>query len=231
MINPELDIKSIKEEFKKNKIVIINNIFTEDNYNNIHNYFYEFKKKPSNWFITFSYYNKKKDIKLQKLTMNEYIYYKKKVKKSFINNNFSFLFYRFNEHVHKCTCYKCFLIKYFKSNKFINFLNNIVDNNITISNTVFVTKYTKDCFLSIHTDKRNGKYAFIYNITKYWDPQYGGLLHILEDNRIDIKKVIYPKKNSFVLFEVPENEGIPHFVSQINPNINLSRISMTGWYS
>jgi len=46
-----------------------------------------------------------------------------------------------------------------------------------------------------------------------------------------LKKLYIPNKIVFILFEVPKDTGIPHFVSLINPNINNKRISITGWYS
>jgi len=66
--------------------------------------------------------------------------------KSFKSNKFSYLFYRNINHNINCACYECFILNYFKTESFINFMNNITNDNITILNTIFVTKYTKDCF-------------------------------------------------------------------------------------
>jgi Rps23 Pro-64 3,4-dihydroxylase Tpa1-like proline 4-hydroxylase len=102
--------------------------------------------------------------------------------------------------------------------------------NITKLNQVFISKYKAGHFLSPHSDKGNGRLAFVINITKNWLPQYGGNLHFLNNDRKIIIDSISPIFNSMILFEIPEPEGIPHFVSHVIPGIKISRYAISGWY-
>ena len=78
-------------------------------------------------------------------------------------------------------------------------------------------------------DINNGKLAFVFNLTKNWKPQYGGILHFLNTNRTDILHSFVPSFNNLLIFEVPK-EGIPHYVSHIAPLVKYNRYALTGWY-
>jgi hypothetical protein len=117
------------------------------------------------------------------------------------------------------------------SPEFLNFLNEITGLKLTSLNTLFLSKYKSGSFLSPHSDKGNGKLAFVLNITPQWKPQYGGILHFMNDERTEIIKSFVPEFNSFVIFNVPELHGIPHFVSHVAPNVRFNRYAITGWFS
>jgi Rps23 Pro-64 3,4-dihydroxylase Tpa1-like proline 4-hydroxylase len=115
------------------------------------------------------------------------------------------------------------------SKVFIDFLNSITNLGLTKLNTLFVSKYTSNCFLSTHNDAGNGRIAFVLHLTKDWKPQYGGNLNFLNEERTKIIETFTSQFNTLMIFEVPE-EGVPHFVSNVAPNVNIPRISITGWY-
>ena len=69
------------------------------------------------------------------------------------------------------------------------------------------------------------------NLTKDWKPEYGGLLHFMEKDYKTVTKVILPEFNKLTLFHIPKDGGIPHYVSPVNPGVQLNRISFTGWLS
>ena len=71
----------------------------------------------------------------------------------------------------------------------------------------------------------------VYSLAKDWRPEYGGNLYILEKDYKTVKKVILSTFNRLALFSIPEQNGIPHFVSQVVPKVNQHRISITGWLS
>ena len=122
------------------------------------------------------------------------------------------------------------LRKYMASKEFIDYINSITDLNITTLNTLFMSRYKGGHFLSPHSDKGNGKIAFVISLTKKWKPEYGGILHFMNDDKTKIIESYVPEFNTFMLFEVPE-EGIPHYVSHIVPYIKEERYSITGWFS
>ena len=85
--------------------------------------------------------------------------------------------------------------------------------------------------LFFSSDKGNGKIAFVLNLSKFWKPQYGGILHFLDEERKNIIDSYVPDFNNLILFEVPEDHDRPHFVSHIATNIKHSRYAITGWYN
>ena len=154
-----------------------------------------------------------------------------KATKAFKQNKFSFSFYRtLNNHPSKCICIECYTKYIFKNINIIQKIRSITNMDITTAHDIFISKYSYGNFLSVHSDKNNGRIAFILNLSKDWKPQYGGLLHILDDNRIDVIKTITPRFNTLTLFYIPENKGIPHFVSHINIK-HSNRYAITGWFS
>ena len=65
--------------------------------------------------------------------------------------------------------------KQLNSEKFIKMINNITNIRMSLKlNTMFLSKYKSNNFLSPHSDKGNGKVAFVLNLSKFWKPQYGG---------------------------------------------------------
>ena len=123
------------------------------------------------------------------------------------------------------------LRKILNSELFLNFLNNITGLELKQLTTMFMSKYNAGNFLSTHSDKGNGKLAFVINLTKYWKPQYGGNLHFLNDSRSEIIDTYVPGFNNLVLFHVPEENGIPHYVGHVAPNVKYSRFAISGWYN
>lgn len=156
----------------------------------------------------------------------------KNVNNAFSNDHFSYIFYRSMNNNPKNMSYIEFLVrKTFSSQEFIERLNKITNLNLTQLTTLFLSKYKAGSFLSPHSDKGNGRLAFVLNLTKNWKPQYGGILHFMNDARTEITDSFVPQFNQFVIFYVPEQKGISHFVSSVVQNVKYSRYSITGWFS
>jgi len=154
----------------------------------------------------------------------------KNVHNAFKDDQFSYIFYR-NMNNKKCSYIEFLIRRALSSEKFIQFLNYITGLNLTTLKTMFLSKYKSGNFLSPHSDKGNGKLAFVVNLSKFWKPQYGGNLHFLNTTRTEIIDTFVPAFNNLVIFEVPDHGGIPHYVSHVAPNIKYPRIAITGWYS
>jgi Rps23 Pro-64 3,4-dihydroxylase Tpa1-like proline 4-hydroxylase len=154
----------------------------------------------------------------------------KNVNDSFGNNKFTYIFYRSMNNKHM-SYFEFTLRNILNSSDFITLLNEITNLKLTHLTTLFLSKYKSGSFLSPHSDAGNGTLAFVINITKFWKPQYGGILHFMNENRTEIIRSYVPEFNSFVIFKVPENGGIPHYVSHVSPNVKYSRYAITGWFS
>jgi Rps23 Pro-64 3,4-dihydroxylase Tpa1-like proline 4-hydroxylase len=154
----------------------------------------------------------------------------KNVQKAFSNNSFSYIFYKSMNNTKTMSFLEYKLRKYLNSNEFINKLNEMTNLNLSSLNTLFLSKYISGNFLSPHSDKGNGKLAFTIQLTKNWKPQYGGILHFTNEERNEIIESYVPGFNNLMIFYVPENKGIPHFVSHVSPNVKYPRFAVSGWF-
>lgn len=87
--------------------------------------------------------------------------------------------------------------------------------------------FTPGCFLRKHTDetdKENRVAAYVINFTPAWNSDWGGNLHIL-DNNDSIIDVLEPLFNSVTIFRVPAL----HYVSQVANYATGRRFTATGW--
>ena len=116
------------------------------------------------------------------------------------------------------------------SAEFINALNEITNLNLTKCNTMFLSKYKSGHFLAPHSDKGNGTLAFVLYLTKNWKPHYGGNLHFMNDERTEITSSHTPSFNNMVIFEVPKDIGISHYIGHVAPNVKHIRYAITGWF-
>jgi hypothetical protein len=153
----------------------------------------------------------------------------KNVGNAFGKNEFSYIFYRTMNNVRPAFP-EYMLRKILGSGEFIDFLNRVTGLELKMLTTLFMSKYKSGNFLSPHSDKGNGRLAFVINLSKNWKPQYGGNLHFLNESRNEIIDSYVPDFNNLVLFYVPEPNGIPHYVSHIAPNIPYSRYAISGWF-
>ena len=153
----------------------------------------------------------------------------KNVNKAFGDDHFCYHFYRkMNEK--NMSYFEFALRSTLNSEKFITLINNITNLKITKLNTLFMSKYKNGDFLSPHSDRGNGRLAFVINLTKNWKPQYGGNLHFMNDERTEIIDTFVAGFNNLTLFYVPEENGIPHYVGHVAPNVKYPRIAISGWF-
>jgi Rps23 Pro-64 3,4-dihydroxylase Tpa1-like proline 4-hydroxylase len=104
----------------------------------------------------------------------------------------------------------------FNHNDILELLSNITELNLTKHDKTFVSKYSERCFLSEHTDEPNGKLAFVYHLTKNWNPDWGGGLELWShDDQTgkakQMEQLVINKFNRAVLFDTTQNSwhGLP----------------------
>ena len=91
---------------------------------------------------------------------------------------------------------------------------------------IFISKYEKGDFLSEHTDKTLGKYAFMIYLNKNWDKNCGGNLNVIKkDETFD---TLIPKYNRLILMDI-YSENRPHFIEKVV--CDESRYAITGWFA
>jgi Rps23 Pro-64 3,4-dihydroxylase Tpa1-like proline 4-hydroxylase len=226
IINNINNIEILKIEFSNKKKLKISN-FLNNNFSEI---LFKHILLEKNW--TLSTGIDKNKYEKSTIKQNEKInsLQIKNVNNAFSKNQFSYIFYRSMNNINM-SYIEFTLRKYLNSIEFINKLNEITNLGLTHLTTMFLSKYSSGSFLSPHSDKGNGRLAFVINLTKFWKPQYGGNLHFLNDDRTEIIDTFVPEFNNLIFFHVPEENGIPHYVSHVGSNVKLSRYAITGWFN
>ncbi len=227
------NIEMYNHEFRTNRKVKIihplNPVFAESIYQHV------IKMPDSLWSVACGIRN----IKYEKKLLNQYQKRNQdninEAVKTFSKGEFSYVFHRaMNNVVGEISQFESIMRAMLNSPIFIQLLCEITGLQITQLRTMFLSRYRSGHFLSPHSDKGNGKIAFVINLSKNWLPQYGGNLHFLSEDRQTIIETWTPAFNNMVIFYVPpEHEadcGMPHFVGHVNPNVRFSRYAITGWY-
>jgi hypothetical protein len=128
----------------------------------------------------------------------------------------------------RCSCNVCFFRDMLNGDSpFLDRAGIISDRALT-STYGFFSRYSAGSYLAPHNDKDNGELAFVLNLTRDWNPMWGGCLHLLEKDWARIKRTIPPVHNEMVVFEVKEARH-PHFVSHVAPGVTRDRYAFSGW--
>lgn len=88
------------------------------------------------------------------------------------------------------------------------------------------SRYRPGQFLRQHTDHHSGEgrlYAYVINLSRDWQPDWGGLLQFIDGGRV--VDTFVPRYNTLSLFKVPAH----HAVSLVAPWAPRDRLSVTGW--
>lgn len=146
--------------------------------------------------------------------------------------HFAYHFYRsLGNHTEECYCTECSLRQWLNSEELLSFISEATGEKYTGYKTVFASKYSSGSFLSPHHDHRNGDIGFVLQLTKDWQPQWGGLLHFLDKETLrKVEGTEVPTFNTLTLFNIPDDGGRWHYVSHVAPGLSESRIAVTGWF-
>ncbi len=109
----------------------------------------------------------------------------------------------------------------------INYFKLLISDSSLKKINAQATRYLPGHYLTQHNDENleEGRlYAYVMGFSKNWNPDWGGLLHILDENK-NIVKTLVPEYNSLSIFKVPQN----HFVSLVSPFAKNERLAITGW--
>jgi len=90
------------------------------------------------------------------------------------------------------------------------------------------TRYRHGDLLTIHSDRDSGTRrtaAWVFNLTREWRPEWGGLL-LFHDKDGRVVEGVNPLFNSLSLFRVP----MDHSVSQVTNFAPRDRMAISGWY-
>ena len=235
-----IDISTVSEYrkiWKEKRYVCIPNFLKLDEANKFLEYM--LRMRPNMWTAVSRWGNNDgvigeyKNIKKNERFINKI---RQKANIGFRKGDFSYFFYKTmhpkneKELVNdQMMMYQLYLMDKFRSNGFIAWINRATGGRFTRVTNIFFSKYKSGCFLSPHCDKNNGRVAFVLNLTQNWQPEWGGVLHVMNKERTKITDSFVPTFNSLVLMDLPNGEGLPHYVSHILSNVDRSRLAVTGW--
>ena len=234
LINPNLDVETIRDEYTNKRVVVIKNFLKEDAANRIHHYFTE--EMPRDWWRVSTHPKVSGEEGFDSVMFSPD--YEEEIKnnynratQAFGNGEFSYCFHRtVDDHEKTCTCFECELRSWLYSNEAISFINSVIDSKVTTTDEVFAAVYLPSDFLSPHVDSPNGTTGFVYQLTKDWLPQYGGNLHFMNHDTMEVERVETPTFNTLTLFDLPKGVGKWHYVSHVNPGVEELRLTYTGWF-
>ena len=118
-------------------------------------------------------------------------------------------------------------LEWINSVETISYFRNLTNDDRLIKINAQATRYLPGHFLKQHNDENleEGRiYAYVLGFSKDWNPDWGGLLNILDEDGNIVNSVI-PEYNSLSIFKVPQN----HFVSYVSPFAGSERLAITGW--
>jgi Rps23 Pro-64 3,4-dihydroxylase Tpa1-like proline 4-hydroxylase len=114
---------------------------------------------------------------------------------------------------------------YLGSEPFLAMMRAITGRREVTHPWIEATCYDKGCFLGGHRDDHHpdNVVAFVFNFTRHWQLDWGGLLMLLLGNQPPT--IVPPLWNSLSMFTVP----LDHLVSCVSPAATAKRYSITGW--
>lgn len=120
------------------------------------------------------------------------------------------------------------VLEFLNSSEFLMFARRLTGEPTINRVSAQGTRYRAGQFLTRHQDREAGENrvcAFVINLSKEWDSDWGGLLqfHDEDDRLVD---TFVPYWNTLSLFRVPQS----HTVSLVSPWAGADRLAITGWF-
>jgi len=217
-------IEKYRQQYQQNRTVTIKNLFSDEDANLIWEDYKSHKGFETSFFTAEQDEDGSTPLRFAAKGSSNYTLWTTKVNEMMANGEFSYRFSRTNwRHLE--------LVRLWESKFFLDSLSYITGNEKPLvwnSDSTFTSKYEEGDFLSTHTDQNHGRVAFVYQITKDWLPQNGGLFQRLPDWK-NIDKTVVPQFNQLTLFDV-SGEGVPHMVTSIANGVKNVRMGYSGWF-
>ncbi|MFT2092786.1 2OG-Fe(II) oxygenase [Paraglaciecola sp. 2405UD69-4] len=221
---------SLAEFFKKNGFVKVPNALKKSSAQTI----YEHIKNQQEWNLVFDLDGKHQDYNSQDVA--NWSPQQKQQLKEIIYQQAATGFQYHYETIPLYDIYKNNILPGHFFNQIIEFLNNEVtldyfrtllsEPNIKFADGQ-ITRFKPSHFLNTHNDavqNKNRIAAYVINLTPVWMPNWGGALHIL-DEQAQIRQSYLPSFNEINIFKIP----VDHYVGMVSPFASAPRLSITGW--
>lgn len=141
---------------------------------------------------------------------------------------FMYLFHNLNHPERNPELFVHKIADFLSSEPVLEFIRTLTGIPEIIRADAQATRYIGNCFLHPHTDgdeEYGRRVAYVLNMTKNWDPNWGGFLQFFDKNG-NVTDSFKPTFNALNLFTVPQ----AHSVSFVAPFCPGERLSITGWF-
>lgn len=226
MLNPDLNWPAIQSRYARNNFVVISDLFDENSAEAI----YQSLIHDVEWKTCFSGKRGPEDYTTAEL--NGMSPEEKQQINTYIQNrasrHFSFMYQRADLTSSEIPILRD-LYQYISSSKFLGFIRYITGALEINMADGQASRYQRTAFLNIHDDNievESRIAAYVISFTKGWRADYGGLLHMMDDDHT-IKEVIIPRFNRMTIFRIPRK----HFVSQVANYTPIARYTVNGWFT
>jgi len=119
------------------------------------------------------------------------------------------------------------VLEFLNSTEFLVFARRLTGEPTVSRVLAQGTRYRTGQFLTRHQDREDSENrvcAFVINLSKNWDSDWGGLLQF-HDEADRLVESFVPYWNTLSLFRVPQS----HTVSLVTPWAGADRLAITGW--
>ncbi|MCY7389413.1 MAG: 2OG-Fe(II) oxygenase [Burkholderiales bacterium] len=233
MFNPRLNVGVLAAAFGESRRLQIQNVLEADVANNLHESL--IAKVP--WEFVCRRDNRESVLSpqmLQSMTPTEHGALAQQIIAS-ARTQFQFAFYKFSmvdayrRGNMPDACLTAFL-ESLASQSTIDFIRQLTGDTGVMRVDAQATLYDTGNFLKLHNDAEYDglprRFAYVLNLGRNWQPDWGGLLQFHDDTG-NIIETFVPHFNSLSLFAVPAL----HSVSFVAPYALQPRLAITGWFT
>lgn len=227
-LNPDLDPKALARVYAKNNRLQVTDIFPKDQAEKT----YQALATETPWGLV--YHGPEKGVKIPAEEFKAMTPEKKQEIYKYIfetarnQYQFMYLFSHLSGEKKDGPAFLHEVADFLSSEPVLDFIRTLTGIREVIRADAQATRYIGNCFLHPHTDEGVGtgrRVAYVLNMTKGWDPNWGGFLQFF-DKDMNIIESFKPAFNALNLFTVPQG----HSVGFIPPFCPGERLSITGWF-
>ncbi len=229
-INPDLDIDKYQKIYQSKGRVQIFNFFTDETVN----YLLDLVVNNKNWYFAYNNGNNFYESDLSEVKALPPEIYQKFMGNIAQRANHQFQ-YAFNQYYIS----QAILLgeqkghplhqvhDFVNSHEYLQLMRKITSDNAIKEADSYATCYEAGHFLTDHDDNhatKNRAAAFVFNLTKSWNLNWGGYLAFYDDKE-NIVEALKPSFNTLNMFSVPQL----HSVQQVTSFASEKRLSLLGW--
>lgn len=234
ILNPNLDVPALSQEYKETGAVAVKNLLVDD----VAEAAYEALQAHTPWELHVK--NKQSAGGMKIFNHQDALALSDKEKLKLVpkvltlkDNDLSFIYYRYTvptieEEADDSVLILTKIIRFFNGEEYLRLMADITGDDSGREVSCWASRYDANHHLSIHMDENPTQHriaAHVLGLTKNWKKEWGGQFSFCDSKGKPVSHSI-PKFNQLALFKVPRL----HLVNQIKPYAQESRYSLFGWY-